>query len=140
MYQSKTLITKHLVVKDSRRVTLGPYRPFSRPVPQNGFSLLSPFFFFFLLVEMSAISSFWADAELDTLGLELVAPVFSNWLLCCSGGSAFTSGSMLGFSSLASVTLAFNSAPALAGADSAVAGCVDVSPAAGEAVSDRGAS
>ena len=46
---------------------------------QNGFSLANPFFFFFLLVEMSAISSFCV--ELNELTPELPAalvPVFSN--------------------------------------------------------------
>src|SRR5271157_3301703 len=71
-----------------------------------------PFFFFFLLEEMSAISSVFAGA-LDALALDV--PPLASSLVCCKGGSALGSGATLGFNSLGSATAGFASTVAESG-------------------------
>src|SRR5580765_1348962 len=81
----------------------------SRP-PQNGFNLPNPFFFFFLLEEISTKSSAFCP-ELDELVLAAGFP-FASSLVCCGGGSAVGSATAFCVAAFGSAATLGTSSPA----------------------------
>src|SRR6266446_143549 len=85
-------------------------RQISRRTAQNGLIFPIPFFFFFLLEEISTRSSAFC-AELD-VALAAGGFPFASSLFCCGGGRAVGSAATSGFAVLGSAATLGTSSPA----------------------------